>query len=429
MGLRAVVAAAALACAAAPGAAMDLKSEVQADWNRDLQALFRDLHANPELGFEEVRTAAAMARELRAIPGMTVTEGVGKTGVVGVLANGRGPVLLIRADMDGLPVKEASGLPYAARGNTMHACGHDSHMVGLIAAARRLSAHRDRWSGTILFVLQPAEELLTGAPAMLKDGLYSRFPKPDYALAFHSTAGLKAGAISFSDTIQYASADGVDIIVPGVGTHGASPESGRDPIVIGAAIVQALQTITSRELSPFTPAVVTVGTFHAGTARNIIPDEAKLELTLRANSEGIRALLKQSVTRIAENVGRAHGLPEDRLPKVIVRSGTPVVLNDRALAERLRPAIAKEMGAGAMEPFEQGGMGSEDFAFFVSADTGVKGLYFAVGATPEADLRAAEKGGPPVAPHHSPFFKVDGEAVVTSGARAMTTAALTLLGS
>jgi hippurate hydrolase len=240
---------------------------------------------------------------------------------------------------------------------------------------------------------------------------------------------VKAGTISFSDGIQYASADGVDIIVPGVGTHGASPESGKDPIVIAAAIVQALQTITSREISPFTPAVVTVGTFHAGTARNIIPDEAKLELTLRANSEGIRALLKQSVKRIAENVGRAHGLPEDRLPKVIERSGTPVVLNDRALAQRLRPAIEQEMGAGGMVPFEQGGMGAEDFAYFVAAQTGVKGLYLAVGGTPEAALRAEEKGGPPVAPHHSPFFRLDGEAVVTSGARAMTAAALALLGS
>ncbi len=424
--------------AARPAAALDLAAEIAADWRRDLRAIFEDFHRNPELGFQETRTAAIMARELRAIPGMRVTEGVGQTGVVAVLANGPGKTVLVRADMDGLPVKEASGLPYASVKTqvgpdgrtypTMHACGHDTHITGLLAAARRLAAHRDRWSGTVVFIVQPAEELLTGAAAMLRDGLYTRFPKPDYALAFHSAAGLAAGTISFSDAIQYSSSDGVDIIVKGVGAHGASPHAGRDPVVLAAAIVQNLQTIRSREISPLEPAVVTVGTFHAGTARNIISDRAELGLTLRANSEVVRAQLIAAVRRIAENTARAHGLAEDQLPEVIVRAGTPVTRNSKALADRLRPALARALGEAAIVPFAQQGMGAEDFAFLVAPEHGVEGLYFAVGGTPRAEVEAAKAGGPAIPSHHSPLFRVDAEAVVRTGAHALTAAVLELLG-
>lgn len=428
---------AALLLVAAPASAIDLAAEIAADWRRDLRATFEDFHRNPELGFQEIRTAGIMAKELRAIPGMKVTEGVGTTGVVAVLANGPGKTVLVRADMDGLPVKEASGLPFASTATqtapdgetypTMHACGHDTHITGLLATARRLAAHRDRWSGTVVFVVQPAEELLTGAPAMLKDGLYTRFPKPDYALAYHSAAGLPTGTISFSDAIQYSSSDGIDIIVKGVGAHGASPDAGKDPVVLAAAIVQALQTIRSREISPLAPAVVTVGTFHAGTARNIISDRAELGLTLRANSEEVRAKLIAAVKRIAENTARAHGLAEDQLPQVIVRSGTPTTDNSKALAGRLRPVMAGALGEAAVIPFAQQGMGAEDFAFFVAPEHGVEGLYFAVGGTPRAEVEAAEKGGPAIPSHHSPFFRVDGEAVVKTGAHAMTAAVMELL--
>lgn len=420
--------------AAAPSA---LEAEIRADWARHLRARYEDFHRHPKLGFQETRTAAIMAQELGAIPGMKVTEGVGKTGVVAVLANGAGPVLLIRADMDGLPLEEQSGLPFASRHRqvgpdgvsrpTMHACGHDTHITGLFATARRLAAHRDRWAGTVVFVVQPAEELLTGAPAMLADGLYTRFPKPAYALAFHVAAGLPTGTISFSDSIQYASSDGVDVIVPGVGAHGASPHMGRDPILIGAAIVQALQSVRSRELSPLEPSVITVGTFTAGSARNIIPDRAELGLTIRANSEENRAAQIRAVERIAVHVGRAHGLPEDGPVQVIRRSGTPVTANSKALADRLRPALAAELGADRLLPFVQQGMGAEDFAFFIEATHGVEGLDFAVGGTPQAEIDAARNGGPPIASHHSPLFRVDGEAAVVTGARAMTAAALELL--
>ncbi|MFQ3666550.1 MAG: amidohydrolase, partial [Sphingomonadaceae bacterium] len=284
---------------ALPARASTLEAEIRADWAKDLKAIYEDFHRFPELAFQETRTAAIMARQLGAIPGMKVTEGVGRTGVVGVLANGAGPVLLLRADMDGLPVRENSGLAVQSRHTqvdangvrqpTMHACGHDTHITGLIATARRLAAHRDKWAGTIVFVVQPAEETLAGAKAMVEDGLYTRFPKPSHALAWHVAAGLPTGTISFSDAIQYSSSDGVDVIVPGVGAHGASPHMGRDPVFIGSAIVMALQSVRSREFSPLEPSVITVGTFQAGTARNIIPDEARLGLTLRANSEETRA--------------------------------------------------------------------------------------------------------------------------------------------
>lgn len=423
--------------ATTPEIARTLEAEIAADWTKDLRAQFEDFHRHPELGFQETRTAALMARHLRAIPGMAVTEKVGRTGVVGVLRNGDGPVVLLRADMDGLPVQERSGLPFASTHSqtdadgetlpTMHACGHDTHITGLIATARRLAAHRDKWAGTVVFVVQPAEETLGGAREMVVDGLYTRFPKPQYALAWHVGAGLETGRVSFSDAIQYSSSDAIDIIVKGVGAHGASPHSGKDPIVIGSAIVQALQTIRSREISPLVPAVVTVGVFEAGTARNIIPERAKLELTLRANDEETRAQLIEAVKRVATNTARAHGVADADLPEVIVRNGTPTTQNTPALAQRLRPMLQRTMGDAAVVPFRQQGMGAEDFAFFVERMHGIQGLYFGVGGTPRADIEAARNGGPPVPSHHSPLFKVDGEAAVKTGSRAMTLAALELL--
>ncbi len=437
LALALVLLAAAPAGATTPEVARTLEAEIAADWARDLRARFEDFHRHPELGFQETRTAAIMARELRAIRGMEVTERVGRTGVVGVLRNGAGPVVLLRADMDGLPVQERSGLPHAsvhkqvdADGQeqfTMHACGHDTHITGLIATARRLAAHRDKWAGTVVFVVQPAEELLGGARAMVLDGLYTRFPKPTYALAWHVAAGLETGRVSFADTIQYSSSDAVDIIVKGVGAHGASPHAGRDPIVIASAIVQALQTIRSREISPLVPAVVTVGVFEAGTARNIIPERARLELTLRANDEETRAQLIEAVRRVAINTARAHGATEADLPEIVQREGTPTTQNTPALAQRVRAMFQRSMGEAAVVPFRQQGMGAEDFAFFVERLHGIQGLYFAVGGTPRDEIEAARNGGPPVASHHSPLFRVDGEAAVATGARAMTLAVLDLL--
>ena len=421
-----------LAAAPAP-----LPAAVKADYDASLARLFDWFHRNPELSFVEHRTAARMAQELRGVPGLTVTEKVGGTGVVGVMTNGAGPVVLVRADMDGLPVEEKSGLPNASTVRqvdqdgvekpVMHACGHDVHITAMVGTARQLAARRDQWRGTVVFVVQPAEERVGGARAMLEDGLYRRFPKPDYALAFHVAAQLPTGMLSASESIQASSSDSVDVTVHGVGAHGASPHTGKDPVYIGAQIVSALQGIISRERSPLKPGVITVGAFHAGSKHNIISDRADLQVTVRANDEETRAQLIAAIRRVAEGIGRANGLPDDRLPVVKVVEGTPTTINDGPLARRLNGVFARTFGEAAMRPFEQGGMGAEDFAYFVQPELGVKGYYFAVGGTPPAAFDAAKAGGPPVPSHHSPLFKIDPEPSVRLGTEAMTTAVLELL--
>jgi hippurate hydrolase len=427
------------ALAASPvAAASDIGAAVKADYDKQLGPLFDWFHRNPELSFKETKTAARMAKELRAVPGMTVTEGVGGTGVVGVMKNGAGPVVLVRADMDGLPVEEKSGLPNASKARqagidgvespVMHACGHDVHITSMVGTARRLAAMKDRWKGTVLFIVQPAEERVGGAKAMIADGLYTRFPKPDYALAFHVAADLPTGKVSASEAIQYSSADSVDIIVHGIGAHGASPNMGKDPVFIGSQIVVAMQGIIGREVEPLKPAVITVGAFHAGTKHNIISDRAHLQVTVRANDEETRAQLLGAIRRVAEGIGRANGLPAGKLPEVKVSEGTPTTSNDAALARRLNAAMTRELGAAAVIPFVQTGMGAEDFAYFVEQKHGVKGYYFAVGGTPQAAFDAEKAGGPAVPSHHSPLFKIDPEPSVRLGAEAMTVAVLDLLG-
>jgi hippurate hydrolase len=418
-------------------AAPDYQAAIKADYDKDLGQLFIWFHEHPELSFKEVNTAARMAKELRAIPGIEVTEGVGKTGVVGVMKNGAGPTVLVRADMDGLPILENSGVPYPSKvrqvgidgveSPVMHACGHDTHITAMVATARRLAALKDRWKGTVLFIVQPAEERVGGAEAMMKDGLFTRFPKPEYALAFHVASGMPTGTVSASEGIQYSSSDSVDIVIPGVGAHGATPNQGKDPVYMGSQIVIALQGIISRERAPLSPGVITVGSFHAGNKHNIISDEAKLQVTVRANDEKTRAQLIAAIKRVSEGVGRLNGMPEDKLPRVTVIEGTPTTINDKALAQRLNATLTRELGAQAVLPFEQLGMGAEDFAYFVQPDTGVKGYYFAVGGTPPAVVAAAAKGGPAAPPHHSPFFRVDPEPAIVTGATAMTAAVLDLL--
>jgi amidohydrolase len=428
----------AAACLATPAvAAPDFAPAVKADYDRQLGALFDWFHRNPELSFKETKTAARMAKELRAVKGMQVTEGVGGTGVVGVLKNGEGPVVLVRADMDGLPVEEKSGLPNASKARqvgvdgvetpVMHACGHDVHITSMIGTAHRLADMKERWNGTVVFVVQPAEERVGGAKAMIADGLYTRFPKPQYALAFHVASDLATGKISASEGIQYSSADSVDILVHGVGAHGASPHAGKDPVYIASQIVVALQGIIGREREPLRPGVITVGAFHSGFKHNIISDRADLQLTVRANDEETRAMLLAAIKRVAEGIGRANGLPDDKLPEVRVSEGTPTTINDGDLTRRLNAAMARDLGPQALEPYVQTGMGAEDFAYFVEPSHGIKGYYFAVGGTPQAAFDAAEAGGPPVPSHHSPLFKIDPEPSVRLGAEAMTVAVLELL--
>lgn len=427
---------AALLLASTPALAEpDYAAAIRADYEASGAALFDWFHRNPELSFKEVNTAARMAKELRAIPGIVVTEKVGGTGVVGVMSNGAGPTVLVRADMDGLPVEEQTGLAYASKARqvgidgvdspVMHACGHDTHITAMVATAKRLAALKDRWSGTVLFIVQPAEERVGGAAAMIKDGLYTRFKKPDYALAFHVAAELATGKVSASETIQYSSADSVDIRVNGVATHGASPQLGKDPVYIASQIVVALQGIISREKGPLSPGVITVGAFHAGAKHNIIGDHADLQVTVRSNGQEVRDMLIASIERTAKGIAAANGAPP---PVVKVSESTPVTVNDTALARRINATFVRELGADAVPPFEQKGMGAEDFAYFVAPEHKIPGYYFAVGGTPQAAFDAEKAGGPRVAGHHSGLFKVDPKASVVTGATAMTVAVMELLG-
>ncbi|MFT4911884.1 MAG: amidohydrolase [Brevundimonas sp.] len=436
MRLRTTLAAASAVLALAtglPAAAQDseLKAAVQQDYTANLAALFDDFHRHPELSGLEVRTAGIMAAQLTAL-GYEVTTGVGGTGVVAVLRNGDGPTVMIRADMDGLPLQEATGLANASTVRqvdsdgvekpVMHACGHDVHITALIGTARQLMTRRGDWSGTLVLVAQPAEERIFGARAMVEDGLYTRFPKPDYALAFHVSAGVPAGRISVPLAIHSSSSDSVDIAVHGVGTHGAYPHLGVDPVLVASSIVVNLQSLRSRTVNPLEGAVVSVGAIHGGIKHNIISDRVDLQLTVRADSPEVRTLLLDGIDRVARGTAIALGVPEDRMPTV-VRSTvetTPPTLNDTPTATRVRAAIAGAMGEARMIDEPRGGMGAEDFAYFVTPESGVKGVYFDVGGTPVSDLATA-------AGHHSPLFRIAPEPSVTAGVEAMVVAAESLM--
>ncbi len=425
--------------AAATASASELGEAVKKDYDEYLWPLFDHFHRNPELSTVEFKTARRMAEELRKA-GYEVTEQVGGTGVVAILENGDGPTVMMRADMDGLPIEEKSGLENASRkqqrdpvtGNivyTMHACGHDVHITSLVGTARQMAARRDDWRGTLMLIVQPAEERVLGARAMRDDGLWERFGTPDYALAFHVSSSNVAGVVNVSEGSPYAGADTVDIIVHGVGAHGASPHRARDPIVLGSQIVLALQTLVSRELSPRDPGVVTVGSFHSGTKHNIIPDRAHLQLTVRNISEETRQTLLAGIERIAENMGRVAGLPEDKLPEVIVSDeSVPPTNNDPALARRLREAWAGNIGEERVVHVPTKGMGAEDFPFF-TVDPEIPSVYWAVGGTPKEDFDREAAGGPPVPSHHSPLFKIAPEPSVRAGVESTVVALMELMGT
>jgi hippurate hydrolase len=417
---------------ATPAAAQDdLGAAVAADYRENLADLFDHFHRNPELSGLEVRTAERMARELRAL-GYEVTTGVGSTGVVAMLRNGSGPTLMMRADMDGLPLQERSGLANASTARqvdasgveqpVMHACGHDVHITALVGAARQMRDRRDRWSGTLVLIAQPAEETISGARAMIEDGLYTRFPRPDYALAFHVSADVAAGRIEVPPAIVASSADSVTIEVHGVGTHGAYPHLGVDPVLVASQIVVSLQSMVGRDINPLEGAVISVGSIHGGVKSNIIPEQVDLALTVRSNSPEIRARLLDGIDRVARGTALALGVPEDRLP-VVTRSATettPPTINHGPTAALVREAIAAAMGEERLIETPPSGMGAEDFAYFVTPESGVRGVYFAVGGTPPAELADA-------AGHHSPMFRISPEPSVTAGVEAMVVAAEALL--
>ena len=397
----------------------------------ELVELYRYFHTHPELSFEEVETAARVAKELRAA-GVEVTEKVGRLGVVGLLKNGSGPTVMIRTDLDALPVTEQTGLVYASTvkvkgdaGETgvMHACGHDIHITNLIGTARWFAAHKDQWHGTLMFLGQPAEERVGGAKVMLEDGLFTRFPKPDFAIALHCASNLATGKVGITPGYALANVDSVDITLIGKGGHGAYPHTTIDPVVMAAHLVLDLQTIVSREVRPNDPCVITVGSIHGGTKHNIIGNECKLQLTVRSYSDEVRDQLKAAILRKAKAVAASAAAPE---PKVVFSEGTPAMFNDEKLSARLHAVFAKEIGASNVETPEKE-LGAEDFSLYGRA--GVPICMFRLGTIDPQRLARMKQLGQEPPSLHSPLYYPDAEASLITGVQTTVIAALDLLKS
>ena len=410
-----------------------------------LVGIYKDIHSHPELSGHEERTAALVAKELRAA-GCEVTEHLGKYenskhkpyGVVGVMKNGDGPNVLVRTDMDALPVEEETGLPYASKVvakndegkdvGVMHACGHDTHIAAFIGAARALGKLKDQWHGTIVFVAQPAEEIGTGARALLKDGLYDRFGKPNFALGFHDKADVEAGHIAVTEGYASANADSVDVTVRGIGGHGAYPHKNKDPIVLAAEIINAWQTIISRENNPLDPVVITVGSIHGGTKHNIIPDEVKMQLTVRTYKPKVRERVLAAIDRIAKGCAAAAGIPPDLAPIVSVSKEfvTPAMYNDPELTKRLVAVWKKSLGNESVEIIDPV-MGGEDFSEYSLPDHSIPAVNFHFGAVAPAKIADYKQGGKELPTLHSSKFAPVPEPTIRTGIIAMTAAVLELM--
>jgi len=396
---------------------------------------YRHLHMNPELSLQERNTSAFLAEQLTAT-GFAVTTGVGGYGLVAMLRNGDGPVILFRADMDALPIEEQTGLPFRSTARAvstagdhvpvMHACGHDIHMTVLLGIARGMAADRAGWHGTLLLIAQPAEEIGAGARAMLADGLFERFPVPDFNLAFHVSPDLPAGAVGYVSGYALANVDSVDITIYGVGGHGAYPQKTKDPIVIAARTVLALQTLVSRELPPLESAVVTVGSIHGGSRHNIIPDEVRLQLTVRSYSDKTRDFLLRRIEEITRGIAQSAGLPDDRLPRVTVKDEyTPAVYNNPDLVNRIIPVLKTTLGDSmvtAVDPVMVG----EDFARYGRTQAHIPGALLWLGAVNPAQYQAAQQSGEALPGLHSARFAPDAEATIATGVRAMQAVLLEL---
>ena len=407
-----------------------------------LVATYKQLHGAPELSHHEEKTSAFLADELRKA-GYTVTERVGRYpdgsqawGVVGILKNGTGPTLLIRADMDALPVTEDTGLAYASKARSanpagqdvgvMHACGHDIHVTTLIGVARAMSTLKSQWHGTLMLIGQPSEETIDGAKAMMADHLYDRFGKPDIAIALHDSP-FPAGLVAVVPGPALASSTSIDVIMRGVGSHGSAPEQGKDPVVMAGEFITLLQTVVSRSVPPQQPAVVTVGQIHGGTKRNIIPDEAKMELTARAYSEEVRQTIIEGVKRTAKGVAIAAGVPDDKMPivNVLENESTPATINDPELSARLERLFVAKLGAEhviQVKPI----MGSEDFGIF-GTEAKIPYVIFWLGADDPQQFADHQKRGVPMPALHSAHFAPLPEPTLRTGVTAMTDAALELL--
>jgi amidohydrolase len=410
-----------------------------------LLAIYKDVHTHPELSGHEERTAALVAKELRAA-GCQVTEHLGKYensklkgyGVVGVMKNGDGPIVLVRTDMDALPVEEETGLPYASKAvaqndegkdvHVMHACGHDAHIAALIGTARSLEKLKDKWHGTIVFVAQPAEELGNGARALLKDGLYEKFGKPNFALGFHDKADLETGHIGVTEGYTYANVDSVDVTVRGVGGHGAYPHKTKDPIVLAAEMINDWQTIASRENNPRDPIVVTVGSIHGGTKHNIIPDEVKMQLTVRTYKPETRARVLAAIERIAKGIAAAGGVPPDRAPVVTVSKDLfcPATYNNPELTKRLVAVWKNSLGNENVEIVDPT-MGGEDFSEYSLPDHSIPAVDFHIGGVEPAKIAEYKQAGKELPSLHSSKFAPVPEPTIRVGVIGMTSAVLELM--
>jgi amidohydrolase len=410
-----------------------------------LLTIYKDIHSHPELSTQEQRTAAIVAKELRAT-GYEVTEDFGKYdnprlksyGVIGIMKNGDGPKVLLRTDMDALPVGEETGLPYASKVvakndegkevHVMHACGHDAHISMFIGVARALTKLKDQWHGTIIFVAQPAEELGTGARALLNAGLYQKFGKPDFALGFHDKADMQTGHIGVTEGYTYANVDSVDVTVRGVGGHGAYPYVTKDPIVLAAQMINAWQTIASRENNPLNPIVVTVGSIHGGTKHNIIPDEVKMQLSVRTYKPEVRERVLAAIDRIANGIAAAGGVPANRAPIVTVSKDqcTPATYNNPELTKRLVAVWKKSLGQENVEIVDPT-MGGEDFSEYSLPDHSIPAVDFHVGAVPPEKIAESKKTGTALPSLHSSKFAPVPEPTIRTGIVAMTAAVLDLM--
>jgi amidohydrolase len=409
-----------------------------------LLAIYKDVHAHPELSGHEERTAAIVAKDLKAA-GCEVTEPVGKYdkpsltcfGVVGVMKNGEGPTTLVRTDMDALPVKEETGLPYASKVTTkndsgqevsvMHACGHDAHIAAFIGTARAFQKLKDQWAGTIIFVGQPAEEAIGGARALLKGGLYDRFGKPNFALGFHDNAQMPIGHIGVTEGYTYANVDAVDVTVFGVGGHGAYPHKTKDPVVLAAEMISMWQTIASRENNPIDPIVVTVGSIHGGTKHNIIPDEVKMQLTVRTYKADVRDRVLAAISQIAKGVASAGGVPADRMPAVtVLNEGLPATYNNPELTRRLVTVWKRALGDENVQMVDPT-MGGEDFSEYSLADHSIPAVDFHIGAVDPAKIAEYKKEGKELPSLHSSKFAPVPEPTIRTGIIGMTTAVLELM--
>ena len=408
---------------------------LQADNKVDLINLYKELHANPELSFKEEKTSKKLATILRDL-GLEVTENFGGYGVIALFRNGEGKTIMLRADMDGLPVEELTGAPYASRAKsfnqvgdevfTMHACGHDIHMTSLIGTVINLLERKDKWQGTLLINLQPAEEVSGGARKMISEGIFEKFPRPDFNLAFHVSANLPAGKVGYVPGWAMANVDSMDIIVKGVGGHGAYPHTTKDPIVMASQLINNLQTIVSREIAPIEAAVITVGSIHGGTKHNIIPNEVRLQLTLRSYKPEVRNQTISTIRRIARGLAEANGLPKESYPEITLKDEyTPALFNNPKLTEKVMTSFETILGKENVLELSPV-MGGEDFGMYGRVEPIIPTALFWLGSVNKKVYDTSLRDNIGLPSLHSAFFLPDPEPTISTGVKAMSEAVIDL---